>query len=136
MAYSPPSCGLPWPTPVVALAEQSLKLVLNVYRGWVAEDSVRTLRVLVGGHQGLEHNAAATGVEISIILDEVEPIGGFVGISVSEPLLQGGILVSVVSYMLYLDLNLALLALPSSCRSWCSCRCCRWRSTAARKRAS
>jgi ABC-type multidrug transport system fused ATPase/permease subunit len=95
----------------VALVEQSLKLCLNVYRGWVAEDSVRTLRVLVGGHHGLEHGAAATGVEISMILEEVEPIGGFTGVSVSEPLLQGGILVSVVSYMLYLDPELALLGL-------------------------
>jgi ABC-type bacteriocin/lantibiotic exporter with double-glycine peptidase domain len=95
----------------VALTEQSLKLCLNVYRGWVAEDSVRTLRVLVGGHHGLEHGAAATGVEISMILEEVEPIGGFTGVSVSEPLLQGGILLSVVGYMLYLDLSLALLGL-------------------------
>lgn len=95
----------------VALAEQSLKLGLNIYRGWVAENSVRTLRVLVGGHHGLEHNAAATGIEVSMILEEVEPIGGFTGVSVSEPLLQGGILVSVVSYMLYLDISLALLGL-------------------------
>src|SRR4029453_16766349 len=28
----------------VALLEQGLKLVLNVYRGWVSEDAVRTLR--------------------------------------------------------------------------------------------
>src|SRR5260221_5768167 len=28
----------------VALLEQLLKLVLNVYRGWVSEDAVRTLR--------------------------------------------------------------------------------------------
>ena len=41
--------------------------------GWVAEDVVRTLRVLVGGHHGAEHDAAATGVEISMILEEVEP---------------------------------------------------------------
>jgi ABC-type bacteriocin/lantibiotic exporter with double-glycine peptidase domain len=95
----------------VALAEQSLKLCLNVYRGWVAENSVRTLRVLAGSQHGLEHSATATGVEVSMILEEVEPIGGFTGVSVSEPLLQGGILVSVVSYMLYLDLKLALLGL-------------------------
>lgn len=95
----------------VALAEQSLKLALNVYRGWVAEDAVRTLRVRVGGHQDLEDSAATTGVEIAMILEEVEPIGGFTGISCSEPLLQGGILVSVLSYMLYLDHTLALLGL-------------------------
>ena len=96
----------------VALAERSLKLALNVYRGWVAEDSVRTLRIKVGGHGGqLEETAADTAVEISMSLEEVEPIGGFTGISCSEPLLQGGILVSVVSYMLYLDSSLALLGL-------------------------
>ena len=32
----------------VALTEQSLKLLLNIYRGWVAEDSVRSLRLRAG----------------------------------------------------------------------------------------
>jgi ABC-type bacteriocin/lantibiotic exporter with double-glycine peptidase domain len=95
----------------VALAEQSLKLVLNVYRGWVAEDAVRTLRVVIGDHCRLDGSASQTGVDISMILEEVEPIGGFTGVSVSEPLLQGGILASVLSYMLYLDAELALIAL-------------------------
>jgi ABC-type bacteriocin/lantibiotic exporter with double-glycine peptidase domain len=97
----------------VALAEQSLKLALNVYRGWVAEASVRTLRTTAGdtAKAANQVTAADTGVEISVILEEVEPIGGFTGISISEPLLQGGILVSVVSYMLYLDPGLTLLVL-------------------------
>lgn len=97
----------------VALAEQSLKLALNVYRGWVAEASVRTLRTTAGDTaEAANHvTAADTGVEIAVILEEVEPIGGFTGISVSEPLLQGGILVSVLGYMLYLDLGLTLLVL-------------------------
>ena len=103
----------------VALAEQSLKLGLNIYRGWVAEDAVRTLRTKIGDYAtlgtgvggNLGQSASDTGVEISMILEEVEPIGGFTGVSVSEPLLQGGILVSVLSYMIYLDLRLALLAL-------------------------
>ena len=100
--------------PGVALAEQSLKLALNVYRGWVAEDAVRMLRTTVGSSADVaagEATADDTGVEISMILDEVEPIGGFMGISVSEPLLQGGILVSVIGYMLFLDAELALLCL-------------------------
>jgi ABC-type bacteriocin/lantibiotic exporter with double-glycine peptidase domain len=97
----------------VALTEQSLKLALNVYRGWVAEASVRTLRTTAGDTAEAANQATAvdTGVEIAVILEEVEPIGGFTGISVSEPLLQGGILVSVLSYMLYLDPGLTLLAL-------------------------
>src|SRR5206468_11091232 len=31
----------------VALTEQGLKLLLNAYRGWVAESSVRALRTMV-----------------------------------------------------------------------------------------
>ncbi len=43
------------------------------------------------------------------MLSEVEPIGGFAGISFSEPLLQGGILCSVVIYMMALKPWMALL---------------------------
>jgi hypothetical protein len=46
-----------------------------------------------------------------MILDESVPIGGFVGISVSEPLLQSGIMVSVIGYMVYLETYMALLSL-------------------------
>lgn len=97
----------------VAVTEQSLKLALNVYRGWVAENSVRTLRTTAGDTARAAGRTTPddTGVEIAVILEEVEPIGGFIGISVSEPLLQGGILVSVVGYMLYLDAVLTLLVL-------------------------
>ena len=99
----------------VALAEQSLKLVLNVYRGWVAESTVRRLRNGVRG-KGIasdtaSHSHTGTGVEITMVLEEAEPIGGFTGVSLSEPLLQGGILVSVIGYMLFLEPRLALLGL-------------------------
>ncbi|MGE0575183.1 ABC transporter ATP-binding protein [Reyranella sp.] len=97
----------------VALTEQSLKLALNIYRGWVSENSVRTLRIRAGDSARSAGCTTANdaGVEISVILEEVEPVGGFTGISISEPLLQAGILVSVMSYMLYIDAGLTLLAL-------------------------
>ncbi|MEI6200380.1 MAG: ABC transporter ATP-binding protein [Enhydrobacter sp.] len=91
----------------VSLAEQSLKLALNIYRGWVAESTVRALRRRVlEGDDGME-----AGVEIALILEEAEPIGGFAALSVSEPLMQGGILVSVIAYMFVLQPSLALLGL-------------------------
>jgi len=34
---------------------------------------------------------------------EAEPIGGFVGMAISEPLLQAGMLMSVIGYMAYLE---------------------------------
>jgi len=97
----------------VALAEQLLKLLLNVYRGWVAESTVRNLRDIICGMEPSANadTAEGAGIEIAMVLEEAEPIGGFTGLSISEPLLQGGILVSVVGYMLLLQPWLALLGL-------------------------
>lgn len=92
----------------VALADQILKLILNVYRGWVAENSVRLLRKKVATLR--EDNSEETGIGLAMMVSEVEPIGGFVGISVSEPLLQGGILASVIGYMIFLEPWTAVLS--------------------------
>ena len=91
----------------VALAEGGTKLVLNIYRGWVSESAVRHLR-RAALHAESAH--AARGLELSMVLSEVEPVGGFVGVAVSEPLLQGGILLAVFGYMLYLEPMLAALS--------------------------
>ncbi len=45
-----------------------------------------------------------------MIVAEVEPIGGFVGESVSEPLLQAGIMLSVLAYLVHIDPWMALAA--------------------------
>ena len=88
----------------VAILEQALKLALNVYRGWVSEDAVRTLRRTVqdAGHGGRE-DAGQAGTHTAMVVAEAEPIGGFVGMAISEPLLQVGILLSVIGYMTYLE---------------------------------
>jgi hypothetical protein len=39
------------------------------------------------------------GIGMSIILAEAEPVGGFVGMSISEPLMQIGTLATVFAYM-------------------------------------
>ena len=54
--------------------------------------------------------AEAQGIAISMIVAEVEPIGGFVGESVSEPLLQIGIMLSVLAYLIHIDPWMALAA--------------------------
>ena len=93
----------------VALAEQGFKLVLNVYRGWVSEAAVRRLRKLLEVSPGDQKDV--TGTRVAMMVDEALPIGGFVGMSVSEPLLQGGILASVIGYMVVLEPYMALLSL-------------------------
>jgi ABC-type multidrug transport system fused ATPase/permease subunit len=100
----------------VTLTAGLLKLVLHVYRGWVSENAVRQLRAVVydlaaecreGG--GCD-DPKEEGVGISVILAEAEHVGGFVGISVSEPVLQLGILLSVFGYMVVLNPWMAVLS--------------------------
>jgi ABC-type multidrug transport system fused ATPase/permease subunit len=89
------------------MIQGAIKLGLNVYRGWVAENSIRDLRRRVLAYsrsaRSLAPGPEARGVGAAMIVAEVEPIGGFVGGSLSEPLLQAGILLSVLAYILHLD---------------------------------
>ena len=91
----------------VALVEQGLKLALNVYRSWVSEDAVRTLRKtlcdLGESELASARDDGETGTHAAMAVAEAEPIGGFVGMAFSEPLLQVGILVSVIGYMTSLE---------------------------------
>src|SRR3984957_12174018 len=97
------------------LVQGGTKLVLNVYRSWVGERATRDLRrrvhTLVSSHSAVSSTPEAEGVQASMIVAEVESIGGVVGGSVSEPLLQGGILISVLAYMIHVDLLMAGTAL-------------------------
>jgi hypothetical protein len=69
----------------------------------------RRIGALTANAVAAEDRAMAEGVEISMILSESEPIGGFVGMSISEPLLQGGVLLSVFGYLAWLEPWMALL---------------------------
>ena len=98
----------------VVLGHGLIKMCLNIYRGWVGQRAVRNLRTRV---RELEHGTAAVsdsgerGLEISMIVAEAESVGLFVASALSEPLLQGGILVSVFAYMVHIDWVMALIAL-------------------------
>lgn len=91
----------------LVLLEGLTKLALNLYRGWIGEVAIRWLRmsVLAVSERSREAplDALAEGVQLSIVLAEAEPVGGFVGTSFSEPLLQAGILVAVGGYMIFLQ---------------------------------
>jgi ABC-type multidrug transport system fused ATPase/permease subunit len=98
----------------VVLAQGGTKLALNIYRGWVGERAKRDLRrrvhTVVEAPPVSSPAAEAQGIAISMIVAEVEPVGGFVGESVSEPLLQAGIMISVLAYLIHIDPWMALAA--------------------------
>ena len=87
------------------LVQGATKLGLNVDRSWVGENSKRDLRRHVIAYlrvaRAIAPGPEARGVETAMIVAEVEPIGIFIGGSISEPLLQGGVLLSVLAYILH-----------------------------------
>jgi ABC-type multidrug transport system fused ATPase/permease subunit len=99
----------------VSLASGMTKLGLNVYRNWVGENAVRQLRTSIDQRVRIDTSqdrvAEAEGIEISLVVAESEPVGEFVGSAVAEPTLQGGILLSVLGYMVYLQPAMALVVL-------------------------
>ena len=100
---------------IVALTQGGLKLVLNVYRGAVIESACKGLRLdpnlmAVAGSEE-KPGAEKEGIAISVIASEADAVGGFVGTSFSEPVLNGGILLSVFGYMFFMQPLMAIVAL-------------------------
>ncbi len=99
---------------VIVLVQGLCKLLSNIYRSWVSEHGVRILRSFLNQRDeaapsGSGETAQTQGTEISMVIAESEPIGAFMGESISEPLLQGGILISVSGYLLYLQPIMAIV---------------------------
>ena len=97
------------------LTENLVKLLMDIYRGWIGDKAVRVLRLAASarGNSMPEQRACADiqGVEISLILPEPEPICGFVGVVISGLVLQAGTLLSAFAYMFYMQPLLALMCL-------------------------
>jgi ABC-type multidrug transport system fused ATPase/permease subunit len=98
----------------VTLLQGGLKLAFNILRSSIGEGATRMLRLLtrpkaVATPEG-EPDVVHQGVHVSL-LAEADPVGGFVGMSFSEPLLHGGVLLSVFGYMLVLQPWMALVCL-------------------------
>lgn len=103
----------------VVIVHGGLKLVMNVYRGSVSEAANKRLRTRMNPAATPNSAEAAVpggeGVKISMIVSEVESVGGFVGSSFSEPLLNGGMLLSIFGYMLFTQPWMALVAFLIFC---------------------
>lgn len=89
------------------LFQGAAKLGLNLYRAWIGEHAGQSLRrrihEMLGSAAVPSRSAEAQGTAVSMLVAEVEPIGAFIGSSLSEPLLQLGILATVVGYIAHLD---------------------------------
>jgi len=97
----------------VAVLHGALKFAMSVYRGSVTEGANRRLRLRIDptGNAQRDDSCTAKGVKVSIVVSEVEAVGGFVGSSFCDPLLNAGILVSVFGYMMVVQPWMALVAI-------------------------
>src|SRR5690606_23358408 len=96
----------------VLLVQSLCKYFLHLYQSWLSESAVRYNR----GHltRLYERRRAGDedehgGVAVSIIGAEVDRLGGFVGEGLSQPVVNGGMLVAMGGYMLVVEPLVALI---------------------------
>lgn len=95
-----------------SVLEGLTKLCLNIYKNWVGERAVLSLRERVFLNQAEGYpDSELEGIQIAIVVAEAEPVGGFVGDALSQPILQSGILIAVTSYLIYLQPLVAIIVI-------------------------
>ena len=93
------------------LAEGALKYVLQVYQGWVGESAVKTSRdqLAVVAAERTEQDQSG-GQTVNVIGREIDAVGGFVGTSISEFVINLTLMVAIAAYMLYIQPVIALVS--------------------------
>lgn len=90
------------------------KYVINLYKGLVGERMLRRLRyqlftqILRFPLPRFRHTSQ--GELIAMVTAEVEPLGGFIGDAVAQPMFQGGTLLTIIAFMFMQDWVLGLAA--------------------------
>ena len=88
---------------VALLVNGSLKYIVNLYTGRVAEALVRRLRITVHREWRRRGRPGGPAQLIPIVAQEVEPVGGFAGEAFVRPVLQGGTFLTILTFMFVQD---------------------------------
>lgn len=97
----------------IILFQATLKYILLVYQGWVGESTVKLSRdqlAVVASDRQLR-DEGSSGQIVNVIGREIDGVGGFVGVSISEFVVNLTFLVVILSYMLYIQPVIALISL-------------------------
>ena len=91
------------------------KLFINIYRGLLGERMLRRMRLQLI-NRIMEFPLArfrrtSQGELVSMVNQETEPLGGFIGESISLPLYQGGLLLTILTFMFVQDWRLGLASI-------------------------
>ncbi len=100
---------------LLVLINSGIKLVINIYRGVMGERMLRRLRLqLIGRIMKFplaRFRKTSQGELVSMVNQETEPLGGFIGEAISLPLYQGGLLLTILIFMFIQDWKLGLAAI-------------------------
>lgn len=106
-----------------AIAHALVKFARNIAVGVISEQVTRNLRLRLIHWVGplaphgdrrpdeSDRSSGHEGAAVSLTAGEAEKVGGFAGDALSQPLLQGGVMLSVLGYMIWVDWRMALAAL-------------------------
>lgn len=98
----------------VVLLKAGLKYVLRVYQGWLSESAIRYTREHLSGYlsrRGQRPETAEGGDAVTVIGQEVERVGSFVGTGFSNPVTNAGMVLAILGYMLVVQPLVALASM-------------------------
>jgi hypothetical protein len=81
----------------------AIKYAANLSQGRLGERTLRRLRLGVFGEWRRRGRPGGSAQLIPLIVQELEPIGGFAGAAFVVPVLQGGTFVTILTFMLVQD---------------------------------
>lgn len=96
----------------IIVIQAALKYALLVYQGWVGESAVKMSRdqlAAVASGRSSE-DEVKSGQTVNVIGREIDGVGGFVGVSISEFVVNLTFLVVILAYMLYIQPVIALIS--------------------------
>ncbi len=100
---------------LLVLINSGFKYFINIYRGTLGERMLRRMRLQlidrIMRFPLTRFRNTSQGELVSMVNQETEPLGGFIGESYSLPLYQGGILLTILAFMFAQDWKLGLAAI-------------------------
>lgn len=96
----------------VVLIQSALKYALMVYQSWVSESAIKISRdhLVSLAAERPQNESSSSGETVNVISREIDSVGGFVGASISEFVVNFSFLIFSAAYMLYVQPLIALVS--------------------------
>ncbi|MFT5706200.1 MAG: putative ABC transport system ATP-binding protein [Oceanospirillaceae bacterium] len=100
---------------LTVLFNGAFKMRINTFKGIIGERMIRRLRYQLIGHvlrfPPAQFQRISQGEIISTVTSETEPLAGFIGDSLAQPLFQGGTMLTILTFMFMQDPILGLVSI-------------------------